>query len=94
MKFIVEKPTHINELTAQEAREYFCRSASYFDMELPPHFNFQPLLEHSLVEAENLELKELAGWKPEREEGLNYVLMYNKDGDIGWRPFELMHPLI
>lgn len=63
-------------------------------MELPPYFNFQPLIEHSLAEANNIELKELHGWKPERHEGLNYVLMYNKDGDIAWRPFELKHPLI
>jgi len=63
-------------------------------MELPPYFNFQPLLEYSLSEAQNIELKDLFSWKPEKTEGLNYVLMYNKDGDIGWRPFELMHPLL
>lgn len=63
-------------------------------MELPPYINFQPVLEHSLAEAETIDLKDLVNWKPERFEGLNYVLMYNKDGDIGWRPFELMHPLI
>jgi hypothetical protein len=63
-------------------------------MELPPYFNFQPLLDHSLCEAESIELHELHKWKPEQFEGLNYTLMYNKDGDIGWRPFELKHPLI
>lgn len=44
--------------------------------------------------AENITLTDLYSWKPEKFEGLNYVLMYNKDGDIGWRPFELKHPLI
>ena len=63
-------------------------------MELPPYINFQPILEHSLTQAESIELKELFRWKPDHHEGLNYILMYNKDGDIGWRPFELMHPLI
>lgn len=90
----MEKPTHINDLSPDEAREYFCRTSSYFDMELPPYFNFQPLLEHSLAEAESIELSELYSWKPGESEGLNYVLMYNKDGDIGWRPFELKHPFI
>ncbi|WP_412074119.1 RNA-directed DNA polymerase [Tritonibacter mobilis] len=90
----MENSLHINDLSSQEARAYFCRTTSYFDMELPPYFNFQPILEYSLSKVENIELKEIYSWKPERVEGLNYVLMYNKDGDIGWRPFELMHPLI
>ena len=90
----MEEPTLVHELTPQEARDYFCRTASYFDMELPPYFNFQPLLEHSFAEAKNTELKTLFSWKAEQFEELNYVLMYNKDGDIGWRPFELKHPLI
>ncbi|WP_189368544.1 RNA-directed DNA polymerase [Tateyamaria omphalii] len=90
----MEKPLQISQLNPQQARAYFCRTKSYFDMELPPYFNFQPLLEHSLAEAEDIELKDLFDWKPDQVEGLNYVLMYNKDGDIGWRPFELMHPLL
>ena len=90
----MEKQIHINDLSPQQARAYLCRTTSYFDMELPPYFNFQPLLEHSLSEARDIELGELFRWRPEQVEGLNYVLMYNKDGDIGWRPFELMHPLL
>ncbi|WP_170593058.1 RNA-directed DNA polymerase [Ruegeria arenilitoris] len=63
-------------------------------MELPPYFNLQPLLEFTLSEVAQLEKKELQSWNPRDHEGLNYILMFNKDGDIGWRPFELMHPVI
>jgi len=90
----LEKPYLITDLSSQEAREYFCRTNSYFDMELPPYFNFQPLLEYCLTEVESIKLKKIFDWKPDKFENLNYVLMYNKDGDIGWRPFELKHPLI
>lgn len=90
----LEQPSLLTDLSSSEAREYFCRTNSYFDMELPPYFNFQPLLEHALLEAEKIDVEKIFSWKPERYEGLNYVLMYNKDGDIGWRPFELKHPLI
>lgn len=86
--------TFLTDLTAQEARSYFCKTTSYFDMELPPYFNMQPLLEFALSEVGKLEAKALKDWKPRDFEGLNYTLMYNKDGDIGWRPFELIHPII
>ncbi|NQY59528.1 reverse transcriptase domain-containing protein [Cognatishimia sp.] len=84
----------INELSADEARSYFCRTTSYFDMELPPYFNLQPLLEFTLSEIATLDKNALRSWNPRDHEGLNYTLMFNKDGDIGWRPFELMHPVI
>lgn len=89
-----ERPVFLNELSASQAREYFCRTTSYFDMELPLYFNFQPLLDSTLSEVMDIDAGEILGWKPAEHEGLNYTLMYNKDGDIGWRPFELMHPII
>ncbi len=84
----------IHQLNAEEARSYFCRTTSYFDMELPPYFNLQPLLEFTLSEIATLDKNALKSWNPRDHEGLNYTLMFNKDGDIGWRPFELMHPVI
>lgn len=89
-----ETPIFLDDLSASKAREYFCRTTSYFDMELPPYFNFQPLLESTLAEVSDIEVGEILAWKPADHEGLNYTLMYNKDGDIAWRPFELMHPVI
>ncbi len=90
----MEETKFLNNLTALEARSYFCRSTSYFDMELPPYFNLQPLLEFTLNEVSDITMAEIKSWKPIKFEKLNYTLMYNKDGDIGWRPFELIHPVI
>lgn len=89
-----EKARYIYELSHIEARERMLLSSSYFDMELPQYFNFEPILSASLSHAETLPVKELLGWKPDQHEALNYTLMSNKDGMIAWRPFELINPLI
>ena len=85
---------YITELTNTEARERLLMSSSYFDMELPQYFNFEPILNAALDQAENLSVKDLLSWKPDQYEALNYTLMSNKDGLIAWRPFELINPLI
>lgn len=85
---------YITELTADEARERLLMSSSYFDMELPKYFNFEPILGAALEEAEKLSVKDILDWKPDQHEALNYTLMSNKDGMIAWRPFELINPLI
>lgn len=70
------------------------KSASYFDMELPKYFNFEPILNFAFDEARKVDIKTLLSWKPDQNEGLNYTLMSNKDGAIAWRPFELINPFI
>lgn len=90
----MEENIFINEMAADEARSYFCRTDAYFDMELPPYFNLQPLLEFALSEVEGMTVQDICDWGPMKHDGLNYTLMFNKDGDFGWRPFELMHPVI
>jgi len=89
-----DQPIFLLNLSADEARAYFCRTSSYFDMELPPYFNFRPILESVLHDAEQLSVEKIKKWKPYEFDRLNYTLLYNKDGDIAWRPFELFHPLI
>jgi hypothetical protein len=85
---------YLNELSSDEARERLLLSDSYFDMDMPPYFNFQPLLEFAYQEASDLKQEELFKWKPEHHSDVNFSLLHNKDGEIGWRPFELINPLI
>ena len=63
-------------------------------MDLPSYFNFQPLLEFSCLEATSLSDADWKKWRPEIHADVNYSLLHNKDGEIGWRPFELINPLI
>jgi hypothetical protein len=85
---------YIVELSNTEARERLLMSSSYFDMELPKYFNFEPILCAALHEAKDITVKDMLDWKPDQHEALNYTLMSNKDGLIAWRPFELINPLI
>ena len=89
-----EPTTYINDLSPEDARQYFLISKSYFDMDLPPYFNFQPLLEFACSEVSQLEVSDILKWKPQNDSDVNYSLLHNKDGEIGWRPFELINPLI
>ncbi len=63
-------------------------------MELPSYFNFEPIIAHAYQVAQELEFTQFAKWKPANYSELNYTLLHNKDGAIGWRPFELINPLI
>lgn len=82
------------DLSREEAKERLLVSASYFDLELPKYFNFEPILSFAYDQASKISPEDLLNWKPDRHEGLNYILMSNKDGLIAWRPFELINPLI
>lgn len=84
----------ITDLSHEEAKDYLLKSSSYFDLDLPPYFNFEPLLSFAYDKTEDIDFGQLRGWKPDRHQGLNYTLMSNKDGAIAWRPYELLNPLI
>ena len=89
-----EPTTYINDLSPEDARQYFLISKSYFDMDLPPYFNFQPLLEFACSEASQLEVSDILKWKPQNDSDVNYSLLHNKDGEIGcmrrFHPIDLM----
>jgi hypothetical protein len=85
---------YLNELNSEEARSRLLLSSSYFDMDLPAYFNFGPLLEFACFEAMEVIDTQWSKWKPQDYADVNYSLLHNKDGEIGWRPFELINPLI
>lgn len=89
-----QSEVYLHQLTPEKARDRLLLSSSYFDMDLPSYFNFQPLLEFACVEAMSISGDEWLKWKPEQHSDVNYSLLHNKDGEIGWRPFELINPLI
>lgn len=62
---------YLNELKPEEARDRLLLSASYFDMELPAYFNFQPLLEFACLEALKISDEDWSKWKPEDHADVN-----------------------
>lgn len=81
------------ELNHTEAMEFFVKEESYCTFELPEYFSFQDLLNDLAIELKGKILKEsTSAIKPKDVEGVNYVLLNNKDGKFAWRPFQLVHP--
>jgi len=81
------------EMSARAARKFFLKPESYCRLDLPPYFDFRPVLRQ--VE-KFLTAKPLASLKlkPRSCEGVNYTIYSNKDGRYSWRPFQLIHPVI
>jgi hypothetical protein len=64
-------------------------------MELPPYFNFEPIISAAAELCQEYTVEKIKkSLKPQECPGLNHTLLYNKDGEIAWRPFELINPFI
>lgn len=81
------------ELSAEEARKFFLKPESYCRLELPPYFDFEPLL-HNIQEFLEKKPYEQLNLKPRNTDGVNYTIYSNKDGRYAWRPYQLIHPLL
>ena len=81
------------DMSAIEAHTFFLKPESYCRIELPPYFDFRPVLRQV---AKFLASKPLSSLKlkPGRCEDVNYTIYSNKDGRYAWRPFQLIHPVI
>ncbi len=91
---IAQKNQSILESTPEEARDYFLKSESYCNFDLPSYFDFAPLL---LRLNEGLVDKKLCDFKknhPKGYDNLNYTILNNKDGGYAWRPLQLIHPAL
>ena len=74
---------------------------SYCSFDLPHYFDFDQVLgvSRKLVEQKK-ELVNLCervdgrNRKPENYDGVNHVIIANKDGKLGWRMFSLIHPIL
>lgn len=85
----------ILELDHTEAKAHFLKSSSYFNVDLPPYINFDPLLKDVDLVLNGAHYKGFQSQiLPKNVDGVNYVLHTNKDGKFAWRPLELIHPAI
>ncbi len=81
------------DMSAKEARTFFLKPESYCRLDLPPYFDFRPILRkvEKFLAAKPLASLEL---KSRTYEGVNHLIYSNKDGRYAWRPFQLIHPVI
>ena len=83
----------ILELSHNEAREFFLKDSSYCNFSLPPYFSFENLLKELSKE---LNGKIFNSFKNNISdlENVNYTIYANKDGNLSWRPLQLINPAV
>ncbi|MEG2645596.1 MAG: RNA-directed DNA polymerase [Clostridia bacterium] len=87
----------ILKMNSDNAKKYFLKEKSYFNVDLPPYFKFQDILnscEQSLLVEKDIKNLYKTGKFPKNCENVNYKFLCNKDGKFAWRPFQIIHPLL
>jgi len=89
---------NILELTHEKARNYFLKSESYCNFDLPNYFNFTCLLLDVDLALKDKKLSDFKiedkNSKPCNLDDVNYKILNNKDGRYAWRPLQLIHPAL
>lgn len=95
----------ILEYKNHEAKNFFLKEESYFNLDLPKYFIFDKLLKkvsekidkkqiHDICENKKGSSRKKDKLNPNDFEGVNYTFLNNKDGKFSWRPFQLIHPAL
>ncbi len=91
----VTEPKSVLSLSHEEAKDFFLKHESYFNADLPPYFRFDQILSEVASELAEKPLNGLmADTKAKDCDGVNHVIISNKDGMLSWRPLELIHPVL
>ena len=67
---------------------------SYCNFDLPLYFGFNTLLEKTTNALSGKTVNEFQERPPRNFNGVNHVILNNKDGLYAWRPLELIHPAL
>jgi RNA-directed DNA polymerase len=81
-------------MSADEARSFLLKEESYCTIDLPPYIHFGPLLNGIRTVLEGKKLPELWDQAPGDFEGVNHLILNNKDGRHAWRPLQLINPAL
>lgn len=92
-----ESRPSVLDLTADEAHQFFLENESYCNLPLPLYFSFKDLLIKLSVELSGKSLSSQLGLPPLKDMSdtldLNHTIYANKNGNLSWRPIQLIHPL-
>ena len=97
----VHKSQSIIDLDSFSAREYFLKNKSYCNIDLPPYYDFQKVLDSTyhvyrrLFTPKGSSFSNFASSKKAKNlENINHHIYANKGGDLSWRDFQIIHPLL
>lgn len=85
----------ILEFKSEEAREFLLDPRSYCSIDLPNYFDFSAVLQcaREIVDIENTSRYRL-NKKVRISENVNHLILSNKNAAYGWRPMQLVHPVL
>ena len=91
-----EEVKDILKLDHAKARDFLLKHESYFNVDLPPYFTFDKLLEKLSRELSGKNIRDYydSQTKPHNCEHVNHHIINNKDGKLSWRPFQIIHPAL
>ena len=89
------KARRVLDLEHSGARKFFLKGETFFDLDLPPYFTFDPLLDSIARMLPSGKLKDWTNVKKlENSEGLNHIVFNNRDGRYAWRPMQMVNPVL
>lgn len=90
----------IIDLDSNRARNYFFKNKSYINFELPDYINFEEVLNFTDAYMSDKSLNDVCKIISKRREspglyeGVNHILLSNKEGLYSWRPLHIIHPIL
>ena len=85
------------DLSSTQALDYFLQSSNYCTLSLPKYFCFDDILNYvrNIVGSKDFSQCLVNSKKmPSDYEGVNYSLLFNKDGRYAYRPLQLANPFL
>ena len=94
-KNIQNKKT-VLDMSSSEVRQFFIQHESYFNVEMPPYIDFNPMLKkvNDILNFKDLSSYYINNQRPRFVENINHIILHNKDGKYSWRPNTLIHPAL
>lgn len=92
-----EGMTTILDLSYIKAQRFFMQADNYCNMSLPAYIDFQPVLDYAQSSIGKKDLNDcLKKGKdyPSHYDGVNYLMLVNKDGKYAYRPMQLANPFL
>ena len=88
---------NILEFNRKEARNFFLKSESYCNLELPEYIDMGQMVRGFLYSVLNGNISwdkiKKDGVSPKDLSDVNYILFTNKDAHYEWRKFQFIHPI-